>query len=116
MGGQNLKESYGTLSETVAGLNKSGYTLDFNIQGECIVCRANNLVLPPDDFQIDKTYRFEGESNPDDEAIVYAISSSIFGVKGVLVNGYGISADDLSAKLVEKLQINRDKKSNNLNG
>ena len=60
--------------------------------------------LSPDDFEIDKVYRFEGESNPDDEAVVYALSSPKFGVKGVLVNGYGISADAASAKMVEKLQ------------
>jgi quercetin dioxygenase-like cupin family protein len=54
-------------------------------------------------------YRFEGASNPDDESIVYAISSAKFGVNGVLVNGYGISADEASSKLVERLQTNESK-------
>ena len=100
-----MKESYGTLSETINGLKKEGYTLDFNISQECIICHQTNTTLSPDDFQIDKVYRFEGISNPDDEAIVYAISSKKDAeVKGTLVNGYGISADDASAALVEKLQ------------
>ena len=42
-------------------------------------------------------YRFEGVSNPDEEAIVYAISSAKFDIKGILVNGYGISADEASS-------------------
>ncbi len=103
-----MKESYGTLSQTIDGLKKEGYNMDFNIQDECIVCHQNKTVLSPDDFEIDKVYRFEGESNPDDEAVLYALSSSKFGVKGLLVNGYGISADEASAALVEKLQRHGD--------
>jgi quercetin dioxygenase-like cupin family protein len=101
-----MNESFGTLSETVNGLIKLGYTLDFNVHEECIVCHQSNIILPPEDFQIDKVYRFEGASNPDDESIVYAISSAKFGIKGTLVNGYGVSSDDATSKLVEKLQTN----------
>ncbi len=109
MADNNLSESFGTLSETVNGLIKAGYTLDFNIQQDCLVCNKTNIVMSPDDFQIDKTYRFEGATNPDDESIVYAISSEKFGVKGILVNGYGISADEATSKLVEKLETHNRK-------
>jgi len=57
-----MNESFGTLSETVNGLIKLGYTLDFNVHEECIVCHQSNIILPPEDFQIDKVYRFEGAS------------------------------------------------------
>lgn len=77
--------------------------MDFNIQEECVVCQKVNLSLSPDEFEIDKVYRFEGESNPDDEAIVYAISATNHDVKGVLVNSYGIYADPVASKLVKKL-------------
>jgi quercetin dioxygenase-like cupin family protein len=112
-----LNESYGTLSETINGLAQSGYTLDFNINQECLVCHQKNISLSPEEFQVDKVYRFEGASNPDDESIVYAISSAKFGVKGILVNGYGISAEEGSSKLVERLQTHltkstRESKSN----
>lgn len=99
-----MKESYGTLSETMDGLKKEGYTMDFNIHDECVVCYQNNTKLSPDDFEIDKVYRFEGESNPDDESVLYALSSPKFGVKGLLVNGYGISADEASSAVIAKLQ------------
>jgi len=48
------------------------------------------LRLNPEDFIIDKHYRFEGISDPDDEAVVYAISSLKQNLKGVLLNGYSI--------------------------
>lgn len=99
-----MKESYGTLSQTINGLKEEGYTLDFNIQEDCIVCHQSNTVLSPDEFEIDKVYRFEGESNPDDESVLYAISSTKHNVKGVLVNGYGISAEEASSALVAKLR------------
>ncbi|CAN5275384.1 hypothetical protein BH09BAC2_BH09BAC2_02110 [soil metagenome] len=99
-----MKEYYGTLSETINGLKKDGYTTDFNILRGTLVCQDANLILSPEDFKIDKTYRFEGETNPDDQSILYAISSEKFNIKGVLVNGYGISSDDVSNTLIEKLK------------
>ena len=100
-----MKESYGTLSETINGLKKDGYTLDFNVQEERIVCHHTNTVLSPEDFEIDKVYRFEGASNPDDQSVLYAISSSKFDIKGVLTNGYGISADAAIDAIIARLKI-----------
>jgi quercetin dioxygenase-like cupin family protein len=99
-----MKESYGTLSETINGLKTDGYTLDFNFNEEFVVCNNPNMALSPDDFEIDKVYRFEGETNPDDQSILYAISSPKFKVKGVLVNGYGISSNEESDVLISKLR------------
>ncbi len=102
-----MEESYGTLSETINGLKMEGYTLDFNLQDDCIACQSSTTILSPEDFEIDKVYRFEGASNPDDESVLYAISSSKFGVKGLLVNGYGISADEISDAMIKKLSTHR---------
>ncbi|MEX0636058.1 MAG: phosphoribosylpyrophosphate synthetase [Ferruginibacter sp.] len=112
-----LPESFGTLSETLNGLIKLGYSHDFNIKEDCLVCNKTNESLQPDEFQIDKVYRFEGASNPDDQSILYAISSLKFHMLGTLVNGYGISADEETSKLIKKLQthttfINKENKSN----
>ncbi len=103
-----MKESYGTLSETINGLKKEGYSMDFNINLECVVCHQSNLSLSPNDFEIDKVYRFEGESNPDDQSILYAISSNKYNVKGVLVNGYGIYTEEISDALISKLNTHAD--------
>ncbi len=99
-----MKEFYGTLSETINGLKSAGYTLDFNMRNENLVCLQDSITLSPEDFEIDKVYRFEGESNPDDESILYAISSAKFSIKGLLVNGYGISAVEISDTLISKLR------------
>ncbi len=103
-----MQESYGTLSETINGLKKDGYPLDLNVQQERIVCHQTNTVLSPEDFEIDKVYRFEGASNPDDLSVLYAISSSKFDMKGVLVNGYGISADAATDAIIARLKTHPD--------
>lgn len=99
-----LKESYGTLSETINGLIKIGYTKDFNVNDGSIL-RAN-ITQRPKNFQIDKIYRFEGTSDPNYQSILYAISSVNHNIKGTLVDGYGNSSNAAVAKLVEKLLIN----------
>lgn len=100
----DLNESFGTLSETINALIKRGYTHDFNIEGDCLVCRKTDTSLEPDDFQIDKVYRFEGDSDPEYQSVLYAISSATYNIKGLLVNGYGISSDGDTSRIIEKLK------------
>jgi hypothetical protein len=97
--------TYDTVSEAVNGLKKRGFNLDFNLEENCLVC--NNSKLKADDFEIVEVHRFEGNSDPADEAVVYAIESKA-GMKGVLVNGYGISADALSSDMAKKLSVHRN--------
>lgn len=92
-----------TLSEVLNKLKNEGYTVDFNLKENCLVCQGNALEVDPEDFVVDRHFRFEGQSDPGDEAIVYAISSVKHDVKGTLVNGYGIYSDSLSDKMIKAL-------------
>lgn len=96
-------KTYGTLSEAVNDLTNKGYTFNFNLQNDCIVCAENNAQLQPDEFEIDELHRFQEMSDVDSESILYAISSKRDDLKGLLVNAYGIYADTISSKLIEKL-------------
>lgn len=71
------KENYDTVTEAMDDLKRLGYTVDFSIltEKECLICHLTSTVLSPDDFEIDNFYRFEGDSDPGDEMIVYTISS-----------------------------------------
>ncbi|GAC1451019.1 MAG: hypothetical protein NVSMB7_13490 [Chitinophagaceae bacterium] len=95
--------SYDTLSEAVNGLKQRGYTIDFNIDADVLVCKKTPVSLSPDEFEIAEMYRFEGNTDPADEAVVYAIESK-HGDKGILVNAYGPDADAASNELVMKLK------------
>lgn len=93
-----------TVSQVLAKLEKDGYSLDFNLKDNCLICNGNSLEVFPEDFVVDKHYRFEGTTDPADEAIVYAISSEKHQIKGVLVNGYGPSSDPLTDKLIASIR------------
>lgn len=95
---------YETVSEAVISLQSRGYNLDLNIQTDCLHCAEHDLQLFPDDFKIDEVHRFEGATDPADEAVVYAVSSEKHKAKGVLVDGYGVSAGAISPKIMAKLQ------------
>ena len=97
--------SYDTVSEAVNKLKKRGYDLDFNLEENCLVCNEKKFAI--DDFEITEVYRFEGNTDPADEAVVYAIESKD-GLKGVLVSGYGISAEGMSAEMAKKLAMHHD--------
>lgn len=95
------KLHYATVTEALEQLKNQGFTTDFNLEENCIVCSTNKY--RPEDFEIVDVYRYEGDSDPGDEATVYAIQSSD-GTKGVLVTGYGASSDSMSEELLHKLK------------
>jgi hypothetical protein len=94
--------TYDTVVEAVQGLKQRGFTIDFNLEPDRLVCQETPLSLGPAEFEIVEVYRFEGESDPADEAAVYAIESG-GGKKGLLVTGFGISAEGIGEEMVEKL-------------
>ncbi|KIC96201.1 hypothetical protein [Flavihumibacter solisilvae] len=97
--------SYSTLSETMNDLRREGYVEDFNLKQNCLECRNGEFQLFADDFKIDKYFRFEGQSNPSDQAILYAISSDRQQLKGILVNAYGIYSDPVTDEMLKKLEM-----------
>ena len=98
-----MARTYDTLSQAVNDLQARGYSDDLTLDDECVICHGSNTALQPEDFNIDEFHRFEGESNPSDESIVYAISSSKHDVKGILINAFGPGASGLNQAMVDKL-------------
>lgn len=110
------RKHYDTVTEAMADLKKLGYTLDFSIMAEeeRLVSSSPAMVLSPDDFEIDSFYRFEGPTDPGDQMIVYAISSKNSNLKGIVVNAYGIYADNASSAIVKKLNAHPEDVSSDI--
>ena len=98
------KSHYSTVSEAINTLRAEGFVTDFNLQDNCIICSKEKFKV--EELEIVDIYRYEGDSDPSDEAIVYAIESKS-GVKGILVNGYGASSDSRASSIIEKIQIRK---------
>lgn len=98
--------SYETLSEALADLAARGFTGNFDLKPDCIECRDPERSFKAEDFEIIEYYRFEGNTDPGDEEVVYAIESKD-GTRGVLVDAFGTYAGELSPELLTKLRIER---------
>lgn len=90
--------SYDTVTEALADLKTRGYTYDFNLRQNRLYCvqqRKYEML----EAEIEETYRFEGNTDPADEAVVHALVTKD-GQRGTFVNGYGPSADPESEDLL----------------
>ncbi len=95
--------NYDTLSEAINDLLLRGYTYDFNLKPYCLQCASLELEIHPEEFEVDELHRFEGMSSTDDNSILYAISSKN-GIKGTLVDAYGVYAENISEEMRKKLR------------
>lgn len=98
-------ENYDTVVAALAGLKAKGYTYDFNLAFDKIICEENGVCLNPHEFEITEVYRFEGDTNPSDEDIVYAIQSRDGIIKGSMTSAYGMYADTASTEMLQKLAM-----------
>ncbi len=89
---------YATVEKALNELNEKGFTIDFNVEEQQILEHPNN-------YGIVEIYRYEGMSNPDDEATVYGIQNFTTGDRGVFVAGNLSFAENDVAKLLLKLEI-----------
>lgn len=98
-------DNYDTVTGALTGLKVKGYTMDFNIAFDKLICRENNFCLNPHEFEITEVHRFEGATDPGDEAVVYAVESKDGKMKGVLTSAYGMYADTISTDMLKKLSM-----------
>jgi hypothetical protein len=105
---QGFMHSYNSEIEAINDLRSRGYVSDFNLMSHSLYCPQLNVHVAPDEFEIAEVYRFEGESDPSDEVVVYAIRSTIRKLYGILINAYGIYAERSSDELVKKLAFISD--------
>jgi hypothetical protein len=94
--------AYDTITEAIADLKKRGYIYDFNIIENRLACEQLDEHYAHEDFEIKEVYRFEGLSDPADEAVIFAIEAPT-GALGILVNGYGAYADDKNTAFLKQL-------------
>ena len=98
-------ESYDTVVATLNGLKVRGYTINFNIAFDKLICSEKKICLNPSEFEIVEVHRFEGDSNPADEDVVYAVESKDGKIKGVITSAFGLYADSASSEMLRKLSI-----------
>ncbi|MGO4821797.1 MULTISPECIES: hypothetical protein [unclassified Flavobacterium] len=88
---------YATVSKALDDLHEKGFTYDFNLHEQ-------DIVKNPHRYEIKHIYRYEGETDPGDEAIVYGIKSTT-GKKGVFVAGFAANSVSDASQILINISI-----------
>jgi len=94
-------KNYESLVDALDDLKKRGYDSDFEPQSNCLYCNNLDLRLNEAEFHVDEVYRFEVDSNPHDNAVVYALTSNT-GEKVTIVDRVGAPAENISFDMAGK--------------
>ena len=92
-----------TVTEAVQLLQAEGYDAELTVEGDVIRCAGCAGTHGVAALVVDHTFRFEGESDPGDEAIVLGIGIGDCGAKGIIVSAYGPDADPELLALINQL-------------
>lgn len=95
-----------TVSEVVNELTARGYNNDFIVREGFILCVPANINYQPEDLKIVKIYRFEGISDPADEAEVMVIEAKD-GQKGTMTVAYGAFSGQ-GSEMIKRIQVEKD--------
>lgn len=80
-----------------------GYTENFQVTDTGLEALDHHKEYHPDQIQVVNFYRFEGESDPDDNAILYVIETND-GTRGTLIDAYGVYNDPKIARFMKAVE------------
>jgi hypothetical protein len=98
------KDEMKPMSLVMEDLRQKGYACDFHMKDEDFVCSDTGETFQPEDLVIVQTYRFEGESDPGDMAILFSLESKS-GTRGVCVDAYGTDASRRLGEFMKQVKI-----------
>jgi hypothetical protein len=91
-------------TQVLEKLKKEGYTEDFKAHKNGMRVMYKNIDVIPEQLVVDKIYRFEGETDLDDEEIIFALTSPKYHLKGAYLVAFGPKMDPLDADIVQRLK------------
>jgi len=101
---------YSSLVEAHQDLLRKGYDKNYNVLDSDSMVDGDGHFYSPSQLSIDEFHRFEGETDPGDNSIIYAVTAND-GTKGTLVDAFGAQGSRSTAQFV--LEVER-KMQNNL--
>jgi Fe2+ or Zn2+ uptake regulation protein len=96
--------NYATVTQALDDLKARGYVDEFNFKDKYLFCNDKGIQFNPQELKITEVYRFEGATDPEDSSVVYAIESEL-GLKGVMIDAYGVYADEQKTAFINSLKM-----------
>ena len=97
------KDDMTTMVSIVNKLTQEGFDTQFKATPGGLTSMKSEKIFRPADVEIKHFYRFEGESDPADNSIMYVIETAD-GVKGTLIDAYGPYSDDSVNKFMNEVE------------
>lgn len=96
-------ENYKTpLHVKINDLEREGYKAQFKLADEKLTDTQSGEKYKPSQLKLVKEFRFEGESDPGDMSILYAVEAED-GTKGTVVDSYGTYADSELGEFLKQI-------------
>lgn len=92
-----------TLTQLVNKMVKDGYADSFKVTTRGLYSCAKSRYYRPEQVRIINFYRFEGQSDPGDNTIMYVVETSD-GVRGTLIDAYGTYSDGSVNKFIAEVE------------
>ena len=99
----NERQRYMNMVEAIQELKKKGFTANFEFLNQEFRDLDSGRTFKADELTIVKHYRFEGPSDPDDVAVLYAIESADR-LKGIVADAFGLYANPDLSDFLEKVR------------
>ena len=96
--------TYRTMSDAINQLRKRGFASSFKLLDGALICLETKEKYLPGDLEITEYHRFEGDSNPADMSILFALKCND-GNKGTVVSSYGTYATDGLLSFMDKVKV-----------
>ncbi len=101
-----------TLVSCTNMLDKQGFTTQFKALSNGLQSLKTKTIYSPEEIKVVNFYRFEGESSPSDNSILYAIETTK-GEHGTLTDAYGPYSDTNITKFMAEVEemhkkVNKD--------
>jgi hypothetical protein len=97
------KQEMATMVSCMNKLISEGFTENFIAHERGIEAPTKKKLYMPEDVRIVNFYRFEGESDPADNSILYVIETQD-GIRGTLVDAYGPYSNPKVSKFISEVE------------
>lgn len=88
-----MDDAPATVLDAVRLLEAEGFHASFVLDGGGLRCSACGASHSTDRAEVVRVFRFEGPSDPAEQAVIYAVRCPTCGVGGSIVSTYGPGAD-----------------------
>ena|SRR5258706_6995810 len=103
-----MKNEMTSVVECLELLKAKGFKHNFDIDnGNRLLSNETSESFPPGEIIIENTYRFEGDSSPEDMSIIYSITTKS-GTRGILIDAYGTYSNPDIDKFIKSVPIREE--------